>query len=117
MPGGGVPQPGPVRPVLAAVAAAGRHEGPPDGEPVRPDSPPWTASSSPVLVVAGGLDMLRDRAVDYAERLSAMGKPVELAEFAGEHHGFFTLGPGSDAAGELIAAVARFVDVAAPPPK
>uniref|UniRef100_A0A0E0Q4D7 Alpha/beta hydrolase fold-3 domain-containing protein n=1 Tax=Oryza rufipogon TaxID=4529 RepID=A0A0E0Q4D7_ORYRU len=90
----------------------------PMANPFGPDSPAMDGVElPPVLVVAGGLDMLRDRAVDYAERLSAMGKPVELAEFAGEHHGFFTLGPGSDAAGELIAAVARFVDVAAPPPK
>lgn len=77
----------------------------PMANPFGPDSPAMDGVElPPVLVVAGGLDMLRDRAVDYAERLSAMGKPVELAEFAGEHHGFFTLGPGSDAAGELIAA-------------
>ncbi|KAF0907938.1 hypothetical protein E2562_022324 [Oryza meyeriana var. granulata] len=82
----------------------------PMANPFGPDSPALDAVDfRPVLVVAGGLDMLRDRAVDYAQRLSAMGKPVELAEFAGEHHGFFTLGPGSDATGDLIAVVTRFL--------
>ena len=64
----------------------------------------------PVLVVAGGLDLIRDRTVDYAERLAAMGKPVELAEFAGKPHGFYLHEPGSEATGELIQLVARFVD-------
>ncbi|XP_040382034.1 probable carboxylesterase 15 [Oryza brachyantha] len=82
----------------------------PMANPFGPDSPALDGVDfRPVLVVAGGLDMLRDRAVDYAERLSAMGKPVQLAEFAGEHHGFFTLGPGSDATGELIAVLTRFI--------
>ena len=64
---------------------------------------------APVLVVTGGLDTLCDRVVDYAERLAAMGKLVELVEFAGEPHGFFTLDPWSDATGELIRVVRRFV--------
>jgi acetyl esterase/lipase len=64
----------------------------------------------PVLVVVAGLDLLRDRAVDYAERLAAAGKPVELAEFAAAAHGFYLHEPGSEATGELIRAVGRFVD-------
>ncbi|KAG2631771.1 probable carboxylesterase 15 [Panicum virgatum] len=82
----------------------------PAANPFGPDSPGLAAADlRPVLVVAGGLDMMRDRAVDYAERLAAMGKPVELAEFAGEPHGFYTLDPGSEATGELIGLVRRFV--------
>uniref|UniRef100_A0A0D9WVT3 Alpha/beta hydrolase fold-3 domain-containing protein n=1 Tax=Leersia perrieri TaxID=77586 RepID=A0A0D9WVT3_9ORYZ len=82
----------------------------PMANPFGPESPELDGVElRPLLVVAGGLDMLRDRAVDYAGRLSTMCKPVELAEFAGEHHGFFTLGPGSDATGELIAVVSRFI--------
>ena len=82
----------------------------PAANPFGPDSPDLGAVDlRPVLVVAGGLDMLRDRAADYAERLAAMGKPVELVEFAGQPHGFYTLDPGSDATGELIAVVSRFV--------
>ncbi|OEL27525.1 putative carboxylesterase 15 [Dichanthelium oligosanthes] len=89
----------------------------PASNPFGPDSPDLSAVNlRPVLVVAGGLDLIRDRTVDYAERLAAMGKPVELAEFAGKPHGFYLHEPGSEAAGELIQAVARFVDgfVAAP---
>ena len=82
----------------------------PAANPFGPDSPGLAAADlRPVLVVAGGLDMMRDRAVDYAERLAAMGKPVELAEFAGEPHGFYTLDPGSEATGELIGLVRQFV--------
>ncbi|OEL27526.1 putative carboxylesterase 15 [Dichanthelium oligosanthes] len=83
----------------------------PAANPFGPDSPDLAAVDfrAPVLVVVGGLDMMRDRAVDYAERLAAMGKPVEVAEFAGEPHGFYALDPGSDATGELIGLVSRFV--------
>ncbi|KQK20805.1 probable carboxylesterase 15 [Brachypodium distachyon] len=63
----------------------------------------------PVLAVAAGQDMLRDRVVDYVERLKAMGKPVELVEFAAEPHGFFTLDPWNHATGELIRLLRRFV--------
>ncbi|KAL6647014.1 hypothetical protein ACP70R_014451 [Stipagrostis hirtigluma subsp. patula] len=83
----------------------------PAANPYGPDSPALdTVDFRPVLAVAGGLDMMRDRVVDYAERLAAMGKPVELAEFAGEPHGFYMLDPGSEATGELIRLVGRFVN-------
>ncbi|XP_062189789.1 carboxylesterase 15-like [Phragmites australis] len=82
----------------------------PAANPFGPDSPDLgSVDFRPVLVVAGGLDMMRDRVADYAERLVAMGKPVEFAEFASEPHGFYTLDPGSEAAGELISLVSRFV--------
>ncbi|RCV09587.1 hypothetical protein SETIT_2G041500v2 [Setaria italica] len=89
----------------------------PAANPFGPESPDLAAVDfrRPVLVVAGGLDMMHDRAVDYAERLAAMGKPVELAEFAGEPHGFYTLDPGSEATGELIGLVSRFVHTCAAP--
>ncbi|KAG8100655.1 hypothetical protein GUJ93_ZPchr0013g36351 [Zizania palustris] len=90
----------------------------PMANPFGPDSPDLdSVNFRPVLVVAGGLDMLRDRAVDYAERLAAMGKPVEVAEFAGEQHGFFMLCPVSDATGELIGVVARFLRTCVAAPK
>ncbi|KAF8714143.1 hypothetical protein HU200_028152 [Digitaria exilis] len=82
----------------------------PAANPFGPESPDLaTTELRPVLVVVGGLDMMRDRAVDYVKRLAAMGKPVKLAEFAGEPHGFYTLDPGSEATGELISLVRRFV--------
>ncbi|CAL5078448.1 unnamed protein product [Urochloa decumbens] len=83
----------------------------PVANPFGPESPDLgPLDFGPVLVVAGGLDLIRDRTVDYAERLAAMGKPVELAEFAGKAHGFYLHEPWSEATGELIQAVARFVD-------
>ncbi|WVZ61981.1 hypothetical protein U9M48_011784 [Paspalum notatum var. saurae] len=93
---------------LALPAGATRDH--PAANPFGPHSPDLGAVDfRPVLVVAGGLDMMRDRVADYAQRLAAMGKPVELVEFAGEPHGFYTLDPGSEATGELIGVVSRFV--------
>lgn len=63
----------------------------------------------PTLVVAAGQDLLRDRQADYAARLKAMGQPVEHVEFEGQHHGFFTVEPASDASSELVRLVKGFV--------
>ncbi|KAJ1287837.1 hypothetical protein BS78_02G041500 [Paspalum vaginatum] len=82
----------------------------PAANPFGPQSPDLgSVDFLPVLVVAGGLDMMRDRVAHYARRLAAMGKPVEFVEFAGEPHGFYTLDPGSEVTGELIGVVRRFV--------
>ncbi|KAL6636783.1 hypothetical protein ACP70R_024355 [Stipagrostis hirtigluma subsp. patula] len=78
--------------------------------PFGPDSPALEAVAlPPVLVVGGEHDLLRDRIVDYVSRLKAMGKPVELVEFEGQHHGFFVVEPWGDAGDELIRVVRRFV--------
>ena len=61
-------------------------------------------------VVVGGRDILHDRAVDYAKRLKAAGKPVEVRDFDGQQHGFFTIDPWSDASAELMRVIKRFVD-------
>ncbi|KQK20796.1 probable carboxylesterase 15 [Brachypodium distachyon] len=93
---------------LALPAGATRDH--PLANPFGPDSPGLEpVALPPVLVVAAGQDMLRDRVVDYGERLKAMGKPVKLVEFAGEPHGFFTLDPWNHATGELTRLVRRFV--------
>ncbi|KAL6893929.1 hypothetical protein ACP4OV_008027 [Aristida adscensionis] len=63
----------------------------------------------PVLVAVGTRDLLRDRAADYVVRLEAMGKPVELVEFEGQHHGFFIVEPWGDAGSELVRVLSRFV--------
>ncbi|KAG8081364.1 hypothetical protein GUJ93_ZPchr0007g3802 [Zizania palustris] len=70
------------------------------------------ADIAPTLVIVGGRDILRDRAVNYAARLKAMGKPVEAREFEGQQHGFFTIDPWSAASADLMRAVKRFVDTA-----
>ncbi|KAK3163927.1 hypothetical protein QOZ80_1AG0010310 [Eleusine coracana subsp. coracana] len=78
---------------------------------------PFSAGSSslepvalpPVLVVAAGRDLLRDRVLGYAERLKAIGKVVELADFVGEEHGFFVLQPWGEAGTELIRVMRLFI--------
>ena len=78
--------------------------------PFGPESPALDAVAlPPVLVVVGEHDLLRDRAAGYVARLEAMGKPVELVEFQGQHHGFFPVEPWGDAGDELIRVVRRFV--------
>nr|ABK22844.1 unknown [Picea sitchensis] len=63
----------------------------------------------PVLVVAGGRDLLRDREIEYAEVLKSSGKEVELAVFEEEEHGFFTLTPNSPASGRLMERIIQFM--------
>ncbi|CAN6309011.1 unnamed protein product [Urochloa humidicola] len=78
--------------------------------PFGPDSAALDAVAfAPTLVVGGEHDLLRDRIADYVARLKAMGKPVELVEFQGQHHGFFVVEPWGDAGDELVRVVRRFV--------
>ncbi|KAL5217600.1 hypothetical protein ABZP36_018284 [Zizania latifolia] len=78
--------------------------------PFGPESPALDAVAlPPLLVVVSQLDLLRDRGVDYVERLRAMGKTAELVEFEGQHHGFFYIEPFGDAGDELVRVVKRFV--------
>ncbi|KAL6340425.1 hypothetical protein AAG906_006087 [Vitis piasezkii] len=63
----------------------------------------------PILVVAGGSDLLKDRAEDYAKRLKQWGKKIEYVEFEGQQHGFFTIFPTSEAANKLMLIIKRFV--------
>lgn len=62
------------------------------------------------MVVVGGRDILHDRAVDYAARLRAAVKPVEVRYFDGQQHDFFTIDPWSDASTKLMRVIKRFVD-------
>ncbi|XP_047067607.1 probable carboxylesterase 15 [Lolium rigidum] len=67
-----------------------------------------------MLVVAAEGDMLRDKNVEYAERLrAARGDEVELLVFAGEEHAFFALKPTSKVTGELIQVIRRFLSTEA----
>ncbi|CAL9193786.1 unnamed protein product [Musa hybrid cultivar] len=78
--------------------------------PLGPESADLEAAEvDPILVVVGGRDLLRDRAAEYAARLRGWGKPVELAEFEGQQHGFFTIDPWSEPSGELMGAIKRFM--------
>ncbi|RZS16038.1 hypothetical protein BHM03_00047983 [Ensete ventricosum] len=79
--------------------------------PFGPESPDLEAAEvDPMLVVVGGRDLLRDRAAEYAARLRGWGKPVELAEFEGQQHGFFTVAPWSEPSGQLMGTIKRFME-------
>lgn len=83
----------------------------PLANPFGPAAPALEAVEiAPTMVVVGGRDILHDRAVDYAARLRALGKPVEVRDFEGQQHGFFTIDPWSDASAELMRVIKRFVD-------
>ncbi|KAF0907941.1 hypothetical protein E2562_022327 [Oryza meyeriana var. granulata] len=66
-----------------------------------------------MVVVAAEGDLLRDKNAEYAERMKAMGKDVELVVFPGEEHAFFALKPMSAATGELVELIRRFIAGAA----
>lgn len=63
----------------------------------------------PILVVVGGEDLLKDRAVEYVQRLKEWGKPVEVVNFEGQQHGFFTLQPRSEPADMLMETIRQFI--------
>lgn len=79
--------------------------------PAGPRAPGLEAvEMAPVLVVAGGRDVLRDRNAQYARRMKEeWGKEVEYVEIAGADHGFFQADPWSERADELVRIVRRFV--------
>jgi acetyl esterase len=51
----------------------------------------------PALIVVGEYDPLRDDGIAYAERLRDEGNEVELADYAGMVHPFFSMGGAVDA--------------------
>jgi acetyl esterase/lipase len=79
--------------------------------PAGPRAPGLEAvEMAPVLVVAGGRDVMRDRNAQYARRMKEeWGKEVEYVEVAGADHGFFQTDPWSERADELVRIVRRFV--------
>lgn len=82
----------------------------PAANPFGPESAPLDGVPfPPVLVAKAGQDRMRDRVAEYVHRLRAMGKPVELAEFEGQGHGFFVFEPFGKASDELVQTVKRFV--------
>src|ERR1700694_6320759 len=46
----------------------------------------------PAYVLTAGADPLRDEGDEYADRLKEAGVPVTYRHFAGQFHGFFTMG-------------------------
>jgi acetyl esterase/lipase len=66
-------------------------------------SPAWgsngdgLAGIAPALIVAAGLDRLRDEAAAYARKLAAVGALAEYHEVGGVDHGYNIIGDGPDA--------------------
>lgn len=63
----------------------------------------------PILVMAGGRELMRDRIKDYAMRLKGLGKNVDYVEFAGKEHGFFTNDPYSGVSDQLLQQITKFM--------
>ncbi|CAL4896397.1 unnamed protein product [Urochloa decumbens] len=62
-----------------------------------------------VLVVAAECDLVRDKNLEYAQRIKALGKDVRLALFPGQEHAFCANKPLSAAADEVIRLMKRFI--------
>ncbi|XP_047972166.1 probable carboxylesterase 15 [Salvia hispanica] len=78
--------------------------------PFGPSSPNLeTMDLGPILLIVGSCDLLRDRAVEYANRLKKWGKKIEYAEFEGQQHGFFTIDPFSDPSQQLMLLINKFI--------
>jgi acetyl esterase len=86
---------------VGAWAAAGNPLTDPDLSPLHAAD---LRGLAPAVVVVAEFDPLRDEGAAYAAALVAAGTPAELVRAGGMIHGFFDLGPVSDA---VEAAVAR----------
>ncbi|TKY66999.1 carboxylesterase 15 [Spatholobus suberectus] len=64
----------------------------------------------PILVVATGSDLLKDKTEDYARRLKERGKDIEYVEFEGQQHGFFTVDPNSEPSNKLMLIIKQFTE-------
>ncbi|KAK6944157.1 Alpha/beta hydrolase fold-3 [Dillenia turbinata] len=64
---------------------------------------------SPMLVTVGGLELLRDRAKVYAQRLKEMSKRIEYVEFEEKYHGYFTITPYSKDGDAFLKMMSQFM--------
>ncbi|CAN6372432.1 unnamed protein product [Urochloa humidicola] len=78
--------------------------------PFGPYSPSLAAADvGRVLVVAAECDLVRDKNLEYAGKMKALGKDVHLALFPGQQHAFCANKPLSPAADEVIRLIKRFI--------
>ncbi|CAL4903614.1 unnamed protein product [Urochloa decumbens] len=81
----------------------------PFGPYSRPSLALAAADVGRVLVVAAECDLVRDKNLEYAQRMKALGKDVHLALFPGQEHAFCANKPLSAPADEVIRLIKRFI--------
>jgi len=67
------------------------------------------AGLPPAYVLTAGADPLRDEGKEYAERLKAAGVAVTYRHFAGQFHGFFTMGKLLNQANVAVSEIAAWL--------
>ncbi|KAL1821185.1 hypothetical protein ACET3Z_016054 [Daucus carota] len=89
---------------------AGKNADHPFANPFGPASPDLErVELDPILVIAGGKELMKDRIKEYAMRLKGMGKNVDYVEFEGKQHGFFTEDPYSEVSDQLLQLITKFM--------
>lgn len=63
----------------------------------------------PILVIAGGKELLRDRVETYARKLKELGKKVFFVEFEEQQHGFFVNDPYSNLGNRVLKKIKDFI--------
>jgi acetyl esterase/lipase len=61
----------------------------------------------PALVIVGEFDPLRDDGIAYAQRLEEAGNTVDLADYPGMVHPFFSMGGAVDAGRRAVTQAAH----------
>ncbi|OEL37983.1 putative carboxylesterase 15 [Dichanthelium oligosanthes] len=78
--------------------------------PFGPYSPSLeSADVGRMLVVAAECDLVKDKNLEYSERMKALGKDVHLALFPGQGHAFCAIKPLSAAADDVIRLIKCFI--------
>lgn len=86
---------------------------PPETDPFHPRAAPARSAhlvaSPPTLIVTAGHDPLRDDGAEHAERLRALGVPVEYREFPGQIHAFLSVRKAIPEGIEAVSVVANWL--------
>ncbi|KAJ9555123.1 hypothetical protein OSB04_009737 [Centaurea solstitialis] len=82
----------------------------PYANPFGPQSPNLESIKlDPILLIAGGDEIMKDRVELYAKRLKELGKMAQYVEFKGKQHGFFTNEPYSDVSDSFLKLIKDFM--------
>ncbi|KAK9715924.1 hypothetical protein RND81_06G199000 [Saponaria officinalis] len=88
----------------------GQNRDHPSANPFGPTSPSLeTTRLDPILVVAGGKEIMRDRIKDYATKLEYLGKDITYVQFEGQYHGFHSHNYSSNVSSQLFTLIKSFI--------